>query len=50
MVPLWAECINRARYGHVVDAKIYDRFGDADVFLDSREINNVYRIRAAPRN
>ncbi|ELN8993512.1 hypothetical protein RZT35_005299 [Salmonella enterica] len=34
----------------VVNAKIFDRFGGADDFLDSQEINNVYRSRTAPRN
>ncbi|ECA5827025.1 hypothetical protein EL832_15605 [Salmonella enterica subsp. enterica serovar Hvittingfoss] len=33
-----------------VNAKIFVRFGGADDFLDSQEINNVYRSRTAPRN
>ena len=36
--------------GGLVNAKIIGRFGGADDFLDSREINNVYRSRTASRH
>ncbi|EAB3051391.1 hypothetical protein D7C05_17680 [Salmonella enterica] len=33
-----------------VNATIFDRYGGADDFLDSQEMNNVYRSRTDPRN